>query len=112
MSDKLVSSQYFIVYLLLLGGMIYGGLLCFRQTRRAGIRRLAATCSVVALIVAGWDIAEGGHTLGHVLAVAAGIGFVVPLVGTALACALIGIAQLLWAITRRAVRAIRTFGGD
>jgi hypothetical protein len=66
----------------------------------------------VALIVAGWDIAEGGHTLGHVLAVAAGIGFVVPLVGTALACALIGIAQLLWAITRRAVRAIRTFGGD
>jgi hypothetical protein len=117
MSDKLVSSQasfgpLVIVYLLLLGGMIFGGLLCFRQTRRAGIRGLAATCSVVALIVAGWDIAEGGHTLGHVLVVAAVIGFVFPVVGTALACAIIGIARLLWTITRRTIRAIRTFGGD
>ena len=117
MFDKLASSQphfgpLVIVYLLLLGGMIFGGLLCFRQTRRAGIRGLAVTCAVVALIIAGADIAEGGHTIGHVLGVAAAIGFVFPLVGTALACAIIGIVRLLRAIIRRTVKAIWTFSGN
>ena len=116
MSDKLVSSQaYFgplVIVCAFLAGMVFGGLLCFRQTPRTGILGLAATCTVMALIVAGSEIAEGGRTIGHVLAVVAVIGFLFPIVGTALACAIIGIARLLRAITRGTVKAIWTFSGN
>ena len=116
MSDMLVSSQAYFGQLVIvcsfLGGMVFGGLLCFRQTRRTGILGFAATCAVVALIVAGTEIAEGGRTIGHVLAAAAVIGFLFPIVGAAPACAIIGIARLLRAITRRTVKAMRTFSSN
>jgi hypothetical protein len=86
-----------------------GGLLCFRH-RRIGMLALAATCAGVALSMVVTQIAEGDRTTGDVLT-AAGLAFS-PVIGTVLACAIIGIARLLWAITRRTVRAIRTFGGN
>jgi len=92
--------------------MVFGGLLCFRQTRRTGILGFATTCAVVALIVAGTEIAAGGRTIGHVLTATAVIGFLFPIVGAAPACAIIGSALLLRAFTRRTLRAIFAFTGD
>jgi hypothetical protein len=118
MPGKLVSSEvyfgplfaYTVIVVSFLGGMAFGGLLCFRH-RRTGILTLAATCAGVALIVGVSEIAEGGRTIGHVLKVAAGLASL-PIVGAAFACVIIGIARLLWGVARRKLKAIWAFTGD
>jgi hypothetical protein len=60
---------------------------------------LAAICAGVALIMVVTQIAEGRRTTGDVLK-AAGVGFS-PIIGTVLACVIIGIVRLLWWIIRR-----------
>ena len=100
---------YTVIVASFLGGVAIGGLLCFRH-RRTGMLALAATCAGVALIMVMIQIAEGGRTTGDVLK-AAGLAFS-PVVGTVLACVIIGTTRLLWGIARRTLKAIWTFGGN
>ena len=100
---------YTVIVASFLGGVAIGGLLCFRHWR-TGMLTLAATCAGVAIIMVVTEIAEGDRTTSGVLK-AAGLAFV-PVIGTVLACVIIGIAQLLWAIARRTLKAIWTFGGN
>jgi hypothetical protein len=100
---------YTVIVASFLGGVAIGGLLCFRHWR-TGMLALPATCAGVALIMVMTEIAEGDHTTSGVLT-AAGLAFV-PVIGTVLACVIIGTAWLLWAIFRRVPKAIGTFGGN
>ena len=98
---------YTVIVASFLVGVAIGGLLSFRHWR-TGMLALAATCAGVALIMVVIQIAEGGRTTDDVLT-AAGLAFS-PVVGTVLACVIIGTARLLWGIARRILKAIWSFG--
>ena len=118
MPDNLISSQtdvsliFFadtVLVASVVGGVAFGVLLCFRRYRRTGMLGLAATCAGVGLIVVVTEIVQGGDTISHALMVAAGLIGFFPILGAALACIIIGIARLLWAIARRVRKAIWNF---
>jgi hypothetical protein len=90
MPGKLVSSEvyfwplfeYAVLVTSFLGGIIFGGLLCFRRWR-TGMLGLAVTCAGMAMSVGVSGIAAGGRTIGDLLKEAA-----------VLACLPIGVAAL------------------
>jgi hypothetical protein len=121
MPDNLISSQvdvrviFFAATVLvasLVGGVAFGGLLCLRRYRRIGMLGLAATCAGLALIVVVTEIVQGGDTISHALTVTAGLIGFFPILGAVLTCVIIGIARLLWAITRRVGKAIWNFSDN
>jgi len=117
MPDQVVSAQAYLGLLFactvlgtsVLAGMAFGALLCFRR-RRTAMLGLAATCAGVALIVVLTETAEGSP-ISHALEVAAGLASL-PIVAAVVAFILVGIARSLWAIARRTLNAIWSFGSN
>ena len=93
-----------------LGGMTFGGLLCFRRWR-TGMLGLAVTCAGVALSVGVSGIAAGGRTIGDLLREAAVLASL-PIGVAALTSVIIGITMFLWGVARRTIKAILRFTGD
>ena len=102
--------EYTVLVASFLGGMAFGGLLCFRRWR-TGMLGLAVTCAGVALSVGVSGIAAGGRTIGDLLREAAVLASL-PIGVAALTSVIIGITMFLWGVARRTIKAILRFTGD